>query len=485
MVALTDLLKAPASVVLDKVIQNDGIRHTALDYAEKTAYKSIMEVNPVNIQFPVKTREVQFIYMRNLLYSLNRALDEKRISPNVRKYFLRNFIGKIILRDNSTRRNFEKKNKTRAPGFVLVSPTSTCNLHCIGCYANSSKYEKVNMEYDTFSRIIREKKELWGSYFTVISGGEPLMWRSKGKNIIDIFREHDDNFFLMYTNGTLIDKKMAKEMANAGNVTPCISLEGFEKETDERRGKGTYKRILNAFENLREAGVPFGVSLTATRNNAEVLLSDEFIDFCFEEQGAIYGWIFQYMPIGRHYTLDLMVTPEQRVEMYKKDKQILREKNILLADFWNSGLASFGCISAGRCSGYLYIDWKGDVMPCVFFPYTTHNIIEAYKNGGDLNTVLFSPFFQEIRDWQDEYGYTNPQDETGNWIMPCPIRDHHREAHNAVLKHKAKPADLPAYEALSDEKYHRGLEEYDLKLEELTDDIWERDYLGKKESVTV
>ena len=62
-----------------------------------------------------------------------------------------------------------------------------------------------------------------------------------------------------------------------------------------------------------KAGVPFGVSITVTRNNADVALSDAMIDRYFEEEGAIYFWIFQYMPIGRSYTLDLVVTPEQRL----------------------------------------------------------------------------------------------------------------------------------------------------------------------------
>ncbi len=65
-------------------------------------------------------------------------------------------------------------------------------------------------------------------------------------------------------------------------------------------------------EQLKNAGVPFGISVTATRQNAETVLSDEFLDYYFENMGAIYGWIFQYMPIGRSYTIDMMVSPEQR-----------------------------------------------------------------------------------------------------------------------------------------------------------------------------
>ena len=38
--------------------------------------------------------------------------------------------------------------------------------------------------------------------------------------------------------------------------------------------------------------------MTATRRNRNELLSDEVVDFYFEEQGALYGWIFQSFPHG-------------------------------------------------------------------------------------------------------------------------------------------------------------------------------------------
>jgi MoaA/NifB/PqqE/SkfB family radical SAM enzyme len=187
----------------------------------------------------------------------------------------------------------------------------------------------------------------------VISGGEPTMWRSQGKGILDLARAHQDNYFLMYTNGTLINETFARELAEVGNITPAISVEGFEKETDARRGEGTHRKIREAFGNLKKAGVPFGISVTATRFNAEQLMSDAFIDTYFEEQGALYGWIFQYMPIGRKFTLDLMVTPEQRAWMYEREQRLIRERKIFMADFWNSGALSDGCISAGRGGGYV------------------------------------------------------------------------------------------------------------------------------------
>ncbi|RME01962.1 MAG: radical SAM protein [Calditrichaeota bacterium] len=305
-----------------------------------------------------------------------------------------------------------------------------------------------------------------------------MMWRSQGKDIIDLAAEHQNTFFMMYTNGTLIDEKKAARLAEVGNLTPAISVEGLQAETDARRGKGVFKQILKAMQNLREFGVPFGISVTATRNNADLLLTDEFVDFFFDKQGAIYGWIFQYMPIGRSYTLDLMITPEQRRRMYEREQQIIREKGIFIVDFWNGGPISNGCISAGRPGGYFYIDWNGNVSPCVFFPYSKHNIVQIYKEGGNINTALTSPYFQSLRKWQQEYGYGRPPDQVKNQIVPCPIRDHYRLAYKVISEHGAQPIDPESAEALKDKEYRDGLAAYGDRVSELTADIWEQEYIG-------
>jgi sulfatase maturation enzyme AslB (radical SAM superfamily) len=312
------MLTMPSLTIANTVLANDDIRRLALKVAEKKTYHALVEKN--NSSSPIRTQEDKYYMVRNMLHSINRALENKRISPSVRRGLIKILIGNVLLKNNPTIRAFKETYGFGAPGFLLISPTKQCNLHCTGCYAASSSADAEKLDYDMVDRILTEKKKLWGSQFTVISGGEPLMWRSDGKDLIDIAAQHSDQYFLMYTNGTLIDEKMAQRMAEVGNITPAISVEGFEKETDARRGKGVHKRILKAFENLRNSGVPFGISITATRHNAELVLSDEFMDFYFEKQGAIYGWIFQYMPIGRSYTLNLMVTPEQRKWMFEQEQ---------------------------------------------------------------------------------------------------------------------------------------------------------------------
>jgi len=306
---------------------------------------------------------------------------------------------------------------------LVISPTKTCNLRCVGCYADSGT-DKEKLDWQVFDRILTEVRSLWGKRAVVISGGEPFAYRSNGMNLLDMVERHPECIFMSYTNGTLIDDKVAKRLAELGNFTPAISVEGWRERTDARRGEGVFSKVLETMARLRDHGVPFGVSLTATRQNAEEILSQEFIEYIFDEQGAAYGWIFHYMPIGRSFTLELMPTPQQRLWMWRRSWEVIREKQIFLADFWNHGSLSDGCISAGRRGGggYMYINWNGHVTPCVFVPYSPVNINDVYAQGKTLTDAWREGFFEHIRVWQSEYAKGNGKH--GNWMTPCPIRDH-------------------------------------------------------------
>ncbi|MGQ9632604.1 MAG: radical SAM protein [bacterium] len=470
------LLRPPFIGIICVMVANGAIRRAILKMGEREAYRGIVEENPWGR--PRRVQEDKFYMVRNMLRAVDKLLGNGSIPLRVRRGLLGCLAGGAILGSGKgAAERFRREFGFDPPSFLTISPGKFCNLRCEGCYASSFSGASERLDYDVLDRIVAEKTELWGSHFTVISGGEPLLYRSRGKDIFDLAEEHRDNFFLVYTNGTVISEDVAERFAAVGNMTPAISVEGFERETDARRGKGTHGKILKAFENLRRFGVPYGISVTATRENAELVVSDEFVDYYLGELGAIYGWIFQYMPIGRGFTLNLLVAPEQRLAMFHRIQKLVRERGVFIADFWNSGTCSDGCISAGREGGYLYIDWNGDVMPCVFNPYAACNIVEIYKNGGNLNTALLSPFFEAIRRWERDYSLKQPPDRVGNMIRPCPIRDHHAVMRDLIDRFGARPTDGAAEEALKDADYYRGLVEYGEKIEELTSSVWEEEYL--------
>jgi len=287
----------------------------------------------------------------------------------------------------------------------------------------------------------------------------------------------------MFTNGTLIDRSVARRLSRLANLTPALSVEGLEHSTDARRGKGRFAQVLEAMSFLREAGVPFGISATLTRGNLSEILSDRFLDCFFAEQGAFYGFLFQYLPIGRGARMDWMPTAAQRIAAWQRVWQVVEEKRIFLFDFWNHGPMVGGCMAAGRQGGYLYIDWRGNVMPCVFAPYSPVNIREVHARGGTLEDAWRAPFFRAIRDWQRGYGYSGAPVPTlqGNWLRCCPVRDHPLRFHAWLEEHRPEPEDENARVSQEDPAYRACMAACGEAFRRAADPVWRSAYLGGRE----
>ncbi len=455
-------------------------RNYLLKKLDSYLYNSIVEKDGNNL-YEVQKKKYQF--MNSMLRSAVRNVEKGYFSKNVFKRIVHVLVENSILNKqkySDKLEEFKGQYGEYPPNFIVLSPTQACNLSCTGCYASSDPHTGNKLPYHMVDKIVDDVRNKFHSRFVTISGGEPFMYKSEGKTLLDIFEKYDDVFFLVYTNGTLITPEVAERLGKAGNVTPAVSVEGFEKETDARRGKGTHKKIRQAFENLRNAGVPIGISVTATSENTDVLMSDEFYDYYFDQEGATYMWQFQLMPIGRStHAFDLMVPPEKRVDLYRKWEYLLSEKNYCVADFWNSGILTNGCIAYGRRGGYFYIDWNGNIMPCVFVPYYVDNVYDLYNNGKSLVDALFSDFMKNGREWQRKYGQAQPHNPN-NWLMPCSIRDHYDTFRRNILPNHAKGESEEAEESLNDNEYYKKLVQYDKKLEELTQDIWEEEYMEKE-----
>lgn len=370
------------------------------------------------------------------------------IHPNYHKNLVLSFFTNSMFLGYGIRKEIFEREGEYPPSFLVISPTMRCNLHCYGCYAG--QYTKEDeLDFETFDRIISEAKEL-GMYFVTISGGEPFMYEP----LFDIFEKHNDVAFQIYTNGTLIDDEVAKKLVSLGNAAPAISVEGYEAQTDARRGKGAYKKITEVMERLKEARALFGFSATATRNNVELISSEEFIDTMIE-RGCAFGWFFTYIPIGRNPQLDLMPTPEQRDMLRRRVKHLRDVKPIFIADFWNDGPLVGGCIAGGR--RYLHINCKGDVEPCVFAHFAVDNI----KNKS-LKEAINSPFFKAIRERQRE--------NNKNPLLPCMIIDHPRTLREVVQEFCAYPTHEGAETIITEMADY--LDQYSLEYAKLADEAW-------------
>jgi MoaA/NifB/PqqE/SkfB family radical SAM enzyme len=462
-------LGLPEDLLL-RAIRTGPLRRSALKLADRVIYQVLQRS-----ENPPGVKRDEWLALRSLAYSFERTISRGLLSDQAIRALLR--FARNRLRRNPIREEFKRKYGDYPPGFLTISPGRSCNLNCRGCYAGTEANPN-SLPYEVFSRILKEAQEMLGICFIVISGGEPFMYRSNDKGLLDLAEEYRDIYFLVYTNGTLITEDIAERMGRLGNLTPAISVEGGVATTERRRGEGVFSKVLKAFENLRKVGVPFGISVTATRENCDEILSDATIDFYFEEQGATYGWIFQYMPIGKNYDLNLMVTPEQRSRMQRRMWEVIEQRKVFLMDFWNSGTATHGCLAGGRQAGYFYINWNGDVTPCVFVPYAGCNIHEIYQRGGNLLDLIEVDFFAEIRKWQKSYGYKTRPAETKNLILPCIHRDHFATLQKLLKRYSPKPINDEAAAALVDPAYLKGLLTYGRACAAVLDPVWEEEYLG-------
>ena len=67
---------------------------------------------------------------------------------------------------------------------------------------------------------------------------------------------------------------------------------------------------------LKDRGLPFGVSTCYTGMNVDSVSSEEYFDKLID-CGALFAWFFHYMPVGNDASPELLLTPDQREEMYR------------------------------------------------------------------------------------------------------------------------------------------------------------------------
>ncbi|MDY3052194.1 MAG: radical SAM protein [Ndongobacter sp.] len=321
-------------------------------------------------------------------------------------------------------KQYREKLDCNIPWAILVDPTSACNLKCTGCWAAEYGHA-LNLSLEELDGIIEQGKE-FGCYVYIYSGGEPTV---RKKDIITLCERHPECAFLAFTNGTLIDEAFADEMLRVGNFVPAISVEGFEQDTDFRRGEGTFQAVRRAMELLRRKKLLFGISCCYTSKNAEFIGSEAYFDAMIE-WGAKFCWFFTYMPIGRDAVPELIATAEQREYMYHQVRKFRSTKPLFTIDFWNDGEYVNGCIAGGR--SYLHINARGDIEPCAFIHYSDSNI-----RTDRLLDAFQKPLFQE---------YYRNQPFNENLLRPCPVLDNPGRLTEMVARSGAYSTDVAAPE---------------------------------------
>ena len=276
------------------------------------------------------------------------------------------------------------------PIFLIASITSSCNLHCTGCYsrANNSCSDDApinQLSAEEWEDIFNQAKDL-GISFIVLAGGEPMI----REDVIVKASQFDEILFPIFTNGTMLNDDFLKLFDENRNLVPIFSIEGDMEVTDSRRGEGVYNQLLNSMDKMKRNNLIFGASLTFTKGNLNDLLSREYINQ-LRDFGCKVIFFIEYVPVNED-TMDLAPGDEER-DLLLENLEDLRNEydDMLFLSFPGDEKTSGGCLAAGR--GFFHINSHGGAEPCPASPYSDMNV--RYSS---LLEVLNSNLFKSLRD---------------------------------------------------------------------------------------
>jgi len=287
------------------------------------------------------------------------------------------------------RREKNEKTGLHVPSYLIASITSSCNLHCEGCYsrANDATTDcapSMQLTDEEWLRIFREAEEL-GVSFILLAGGEPMLrW-----DVIESAGKMKNILFPVFTNGTYMGDRHLELLDKCRNIVPVISIEGEREETDARRGEGVYDTVMDKMDKLFSRGIIYGVSVTVTKENMEKAYSDAFLD-SLRSRGCKAVFYIEFVPVsdeGEHLAPD---DDDHEYMAGRIDDLRRNRQDMVYIAFPGDEKSSGGCLAAGR--GFFHINSHGGAEPCPFSPYSDINVRDT-----SLRDALSSKLFTALR----------------------------------------------------------------------------------------
>ncbi len=284
------------------------------------------------------------------------------------------------------------KAKKSVPLFASYNVTGRCNMRCVFC--NWWKNDVPELSTKKALEVIDAVCNLGVPFFD-LSGGEPLLRKDLGT----LAKRAGDHCCLvsMNTNGTLLDERRVKELANTLDMV-VISLDGPREFHDKIRGiPGTFDKAIKAIKVLKANDMKVGVNSVVTPWNIDVL--PKFI----EELRSLVDFA-QIQPIHPY------PPPPENVP---ENNQILRLVNYLLKlkktnpsflvepkNFINGFYGFFKGEAPKICHAgelYIAINPSGKLLACP----ARSDIILGDIRSSSINELLNKK--QEIEDWKKVY----------------------------------------------------------------------------------
>lgn len=203
--------------------------------------------------------------------------------------------------------------------------TYACNMSCRHC--GSECGTPLLNELPTITALkLADDLANFGLKAITLSGGEPFLrkdWYLIAERLIK-----NGIATNIITNGWFLDNDLLDKIVTVQLNNVLISLDGTINTHDWLRKNGSFKKILNAFEKLRQRNISIACITTLNRKNIIELpaIKDLLI------QHGVERWQLQLaMPMGnlRHYQ-ELVLTAKDLPAIITFAKEVIAENKIIL-----------------------------------------------------------------------------------------------------------------------------------------------------------
>ena len=290
----------------------------------------------------------------------------------------------------SRKRELAERDGEHIPPFLIASITSSCNLHCAGCYSRSNHATEdctpvKQLSSQEWLKIFEEADEL-GVSFILLAGGEPMLRR----DIIEAAGRKPNILFPIFTNGTYMDGAYFELFDKCRNLLPVMSIEGEKEATDKRRGTGVYDKLIANMDEFSGRGLIFGASVTVTTENLREVTSDSFLQ-SLGSRGCKAVIFVEFVPVTEE-SRELAPGDAERESLQREIDRLRRQyPEMVFISFPGDEKSSGGCIAAG--GGFFHINSHGGAEPCPFSPYSDVNVRDT-----SLKEAMQSKLFTALRD---------------------------------------------------------------------------------------
>jgi MoaA/NifB/PqqE/SkfB family radical SAM enzyme len=273
------------------------------------------------------------------------------------------------------------------PPFLYLSILNSCNLRCQGCWVDVAA-ERHEIDLDTLNRAINDAKAHGNSFFGIL-GGEPFMH----SGLMDLLAAHPGCYFQIFTNGQFITEKVAARLAELGNATPLVSIEGREITSDVRRGnKDVLNRTLRGLDHCLKAGLLTGVATSVCRSNIRELLTEAWLRELVD-RGVHYAWYHSYRPVGPNMNPDLGLTPAQLVEVRRFVVEMRSRVPVGIIDAYYDHAGQALCPMSTGISHH--VGPTGGIEPCPIIQFAKEDIADPR---GVFTAMKESAFLRDFRE---------------------------------------------------------------------------------------